>query len=369
MRERQRELADAGRRRDRGPRHRHRRRAGRRGEGLPRRRPDVRARRRQARAARRSAPTRSPPTCGSATSATRERMQPARGRGADRHDRPRASTTSSRGSRSSSARAHAARDDRADVAWAIGRVYDRLAARALLARAARLRRASGSRATAASCSRSTTSAWIDSRCVGALSPRTIYYMAKVEAHACPGLGAFMRRHSARSRSAAASPTARRCGRCARSSRDGRVARALRRGHAAAERRPGQGAAGRGDGRDPGGRAGRPGRRLRHAVLAARQLRAGARSRAASRSRFDGLPKNGAGYSEASREIERRICALCDWLVEMHAPGARRAVPRQAQREPGRPVERSEAATRAGDRSARSRSSASRTSASRRSSTG
>ena len=37
-------------------------------------------------------------------------------------------------------------------------------------------------------------------------------------------------------------------------------------------------------------------------------------------RFDGLPKNGKGYREASAEIERRIHGLHDWLAEMHALG-------------------------------------------------
>jgi 1-acyl-sn-glycerol-3-phosphate acyltransferase len=34
--------------------------------------------------------------------------------------------------------------------------------------------------------------WLDPAVLGAASPRTIYYMAKVEAHRVPGLGAFIR---------------------------------------------------------------------------------------------------------------------------------------------------------------------------------
>jgi 1-acyl-sn-glycerol-3-phosphate acyltransferase len=44
-------------------------------------------------------------------------------------------------------------------------------------------------------------------------------------------------------------------------------------------------------------------------------------------RFDGLPKGGKGYREASAEIERRIHALHGWLGEIHAVGRpRRATP-------------------------------------------
>ena len=64
----------------------------------------------------------------------------------------------------------------------------------------------------------------------------------------------------------------------------------------------------------------PDRDLRHAVLEARQLRARARSRSASPLRFDGLPKNGRGYKEATAEIERRINVLFDWLADVHAAG-------------------------------------------------
>ena len=51
---------------------------------------------------------------------------------------------------------------------------------------------SASRSRAASCSRSTTSHWIDPPAFGAASPRTVYFMAKVEAHRVPGLGQLIR---------------------------------------------------------------------------------------------------------------------------------------------------------------------------------
>jgi 1-acyl-sn-glycerol-3-phosphate acyltransferase len=37
-------------------------------------------------------------------------------------------------------------------------------------------------------------------------------------------------------------------------------------------------------------------------------------------RFDGLPRGGKGYREASLQIERRIRALWEWLVELHEVG-------------------------------------------------
>ncbi len=36
--------------------------------------------------------------------------------------------------------------------------------------------------------------------------------------------------------------------------------------------------------------------------------------------FDGLPKDGRGYKEATAEIERRINVLFDWLADVHARG-------------------------------------------------
>jgi 1-acyl-sn-glycerol-3-phosphate acyltransferase len=37
-------------------------------------------------------------------------------------------------------------------------------------------------------------------------------------------------------------------------------------------------------------------------------------------RFDGLPKGGRGYKEATAEIETRIHSLFDWLADLHARG-------------------------------------------------
>jgi 1-acyl-sn-glycerol-3-phosphate acyltransferase len=42
-------------------------------------------------------------------------------------------------------------------------------------------------------------------------------------------------------------------------------------------------------------------------------------------RFEGLPKGGRGYKEASVEIERRLNVLFDWLAEVHAQGRPKGV--------------------------------------------
>jgi 1-acyl-sn-glycerol-3-phosphate acyltransferase len=42
-------------------------------------------------------------------------------------------------------------------------------------------------------------------------------------------------------------------------------------------------------------------------------------------RFEGLPRNGRGYKQATVEIERRINVLFDWLADVHARGRPRGV--------------------------------------------
>jgi len=41
--------------------------------------------------------------------------------------------------------------------------------------------------------------------------------------------------------------------------------------------------------------------------------------------FEGLPKGGRGYKEATAEIERRINVLFDWLADVHARGRPRSL--------------------------------------------
>ena len=42
--------------------------------------------------------------------------------------------------------------------------------------------------------------------------------------------------------------------------------------------------------------------------------------------FDGLPKGGRGYKEASAALQTEIRRLFDWLVEVHALGRPDGVP-------------------------------------------
>ena len=164
---------------------------GRRGEGLPRRRRG-RARAPPAgRAARASAPTRSPPTCSCATRATRRRCSRPRTR--DGSTRPSStSTTSSTGSRSSSARrSRRAVNTRRRSLWAVGRADHRRRRRAS-------RRACASTARSAS-RRGRRRPRAQPLLAGSTRPpsaprrpRTIYYMAKIEAHRVPGLGQLIR---------------------------------------------------------------------------------------------------------------------------------------------------------------------------------
>ena len=80
--------------------------------------------------------------------------------------------------------------NRTDAVWAVGR--------ATIGTAVKLSRPSGSTAPSASRSRvglvvaANHFSWIDPPALGAASPRTLYFMAKVEAHRVPGLGQLMR---------------------------------------------------------------------------------------------------------------------------------------------------------------------------------
>ena len=123
--------------------------------------------------------------------------------------------------------------------------------------------------------------WIDPPALGVAIPRTLYFMAKVEAHRVPGLGQLMRSFGAFSVRRGESD--RDAVRTMRADRPRRAcARALRRGDATALRRPRPGAARRGDGRDQRGRAGELRRDLRLVRVAARELPARSRSRGAVR---------------------------------------------------------------------------------------
>jgi 1-acyl-sn-glycerol-3-phosphate acyltransferase len=167
--------------------------------------------------------------------------------------------------------------------------------------------------------------WIDPPVMGAASPRTVHFLAKVEAHRVPGLGQLIRSFGTIS--------------VRRGESDREAVRlmreAVRDGHALGLFAEGT--------RQLGGVPGRvqPGAAMvalqedvpvvPAAIHGSHEWRVGNWHPVSvawgEPVRFEGLPKGGKGYREASAEIERRIHRLHDWLAEIHALGRpRRAVP-------------------------------------------
>ena len=158
--------------------------------------------------------------------------------------------------------------------------------------------------------------WIDPPALGAACPRTLYFMAKVEAHRVPGLGQLMRSFGAFS--------------VRRGESDRDAVRTMRRivadGHAlgmfaeGTRQRSGApgvvqpGAAMVAINEDVpvipvaihGSQTWKPGNFAPVSLAWGEPLT------------FEGLPRGGKGYKEASTEIERKINALWHWLVEIHA---------------------------------------------------
>jgi 1-acyl-sn-glycerol-3-phosphate acyltransferase len=167
--------------------------------------------------------------------------------------------------------------------------------------------------------------WIDPPALGAASPRTLYYMAKVEAHRVPGLGELMR-------SFGAFPVRR-----GESDRD--AVRTMRQivaeGHALGMFVEGTRQ-----------KSGVPGSAQAGAAMVAINEGVPVVPAAVHGSQtwrvgnfapvsiawgepmsFDGLPRGGRGYKEASVEIERKLREIWEWLVELHGMGRPRdAVP-------------------------------------------
>jgi 1-acyl-sn-glycerol-3-phosphate acyltransferase len=160
--------------------------------------------------------------------------------------------------------------------------------------------------------------WIDPPVFGLLSPRPIYFLAKVEAHRVPGLGQLIRSFGTISV------------RRGESDREAvrRMREVVREGHALGLFAEGTRQ-----------RSGRPGHVQPGAAMAALQedvpvvpaaIHGSFQWRAGNYHpisvawgepvRFDGLPKGAKGYREASLEVERRLHALHDWLAEIHALG-------------------------------------------------
>jgi 1-acyl-sn-glycerol-3-phosphate acyltransferase len=160
--------------------------------------------------------------------------------------------------------------------------------------------------------------WIDPPALGAACPRTLYMMAKIEAHRVPGLGQLMRSFGAFAV------------RRGESDRDAvRTMRELvRSGHAlglfveGTRQRSGV----------PG--AVQPGAAMVAinegvpvscaAIYGSYEWRLGNFSPVSvawsTPMTFDGLPRGGRGYKEASVEIEREIRRLWEWLRQLHELG-------------------------------------------------
>ena len=160
--------------------------------------------------------------------------------------------------------------------------------------------------------------WLDPPAFGAACPRTIYYMAKIEAHRVPGLGQLIRAFGTFS--------------VRRGESDREAVRMMRRIVA--------------DGKALGlfvegtrQRSGVPGEVKPGAAMVALQedvpvvpaaIYGTQRWRIGNfhpafvawgeAVRFDGLPRNAKGYREASHEIQRRIRMLFDFLADVEALG-------------------------------------------------
>jgi 1-acyl-sn-glycerol-3-phosphate acyltransferase len=160
--------------------------------------------------------------------------------------------------------------------------------------------------------------WIDPPALGAVSPRPVFYMAKVEAHRVPGLGQLMR-------SFGAFPVR-------RGESDREAVRTMREivssGNALGMFVEGTRQ-----------RSGVPGKAQPGAAMVALNESVPIVPAAIHGSQywrignfapvsiawgepmtFDGLPKGGRGYKEASIEVERKLHELWQWLVEIHELG-------------------------------------------------
>jgi len=160
--------------------------------------------------------------------------------------------------------------------------------------------------------------WIDPPALGAACPRTLYFMAKVEVHRVPGLGELMR---------AFGTFAVRRG---ESDRDAvrRMREIVREGGALGMFAEGT--------RQKSGVPGpvQPGAAMVAVNEEVPLIPAAIHGSQAWRlgnfapvsiawgepMRFDGLPRGGKGYKEASVEIERELRRLWEWLVDVHALG-------------------------------------------------
>ena len=160
--------------------------------------------------------------------------------------------------------------------------------------------------------------WIDPPALGVASPRTLYFMAKVEAHRVPGLGQLMRSFGAFAV------------RRGESDRDAvrTMRQIVRDGNALGMFVEGT--------RQTSGVPGvvQPGAAMvaiaegvplvPAAIHGSHEWRLGNFKPVSvafgEPMSFDGLPRGGRGYKEASLEVERKLRELLEWLAEIHELG-------------------------------------------------
>jgi 1-acyl-sn-glycerol-3-phosphate acyltransferase len=171
--------------------------------------------------------------------------------------------------------------------------------------------------------------WLDPATFGAACPRTVYYMAKFEAHAVPGLGELIRAFG--TFSVRRGESDREAVRMMREVvRDGRVLGIFAEGTRQRAGVPGRVQPGAAmaalqegvpvvPGATHGSQVWRPGNFAPVSIAWGEPMR------------FDDLPRNGRGYREASAEIEREIHRLWGWLRGLHEVGRP-----DAATPPGRP---------------------------------
>ena len=166
--------------------------------------------------------------------------------------------------------------------------------------------------------------WLDPVVLGAASPRVIYYMAKIEAHRVPGLGAFIRAFG--------------CFPVRRGESDREAVRTMRR---VVEEGKALGLFVEGTRQ----RSGEPGDVQPGAAMVALQegvpivpvaihgtqtWRPGSRTPVSiawgEPLELTGLPKGGKGYKEASLVVQDEIRRLWEWLVVVHGLGRPAGVP-------------------------------------------
>jgi 1-acyl-sn-glycerol-3-phosphate acyltransferase len=161
-------------------------------------------------------------------------------------------------------------------------------------------------------------AWIDVPLVGALSPRNLNYVAKIEAHRIPGLGRVIGWHG--TVAVRRGESDREAVRLMRQAvRDGRALGVFVEGTRQRSGFPGEAKPGAAmvavQENVPivpvgvyGTQFWKPGNFAPCSIAVGEPFR------------LDGLPRGGRGYKEGSLEIERRIRVQFDWLAGVHARG-------------------------------------------------